>query len=162
MHQVIFGLSRLLWIYLGTVIASVLIWQLLQTKVSFAALSNLLGGHEATATEVVAFLMGFALLGWLIWFTATQCSRVEAQRMWVLFSLTAVSALFWGLYEQTYGAWVAIADRAMNLDDLNTPLYTWNAGATTFFGGFFVVLMAPIFAMLGQSWMRLSSTQVRL
>jgi proton-dependent oligopeptide transporter, POT family len=148
LQEKVSGLPISLWIYLGTAIALVLIWQLLQTSVKFDALSNMLGGHEVTATEIVAVVMGMGLLAWMVWFTATQCDRIEAQRMWVLFTLTGISALFWGLYEQTYGAWVAIAERATNLTDLNTGLYTWNAGATTFFGGFFVVLMSPLFAML--------------
>ena len=152
LNQIIFGMPRQVWIYIGTLVSVVIVWQLLQTKISFAALSNLLGGHEVTATEVVAVVMGLTLFGWLIWFTTKECSRVEAQRMWVLFTLTAVSALFWGLYEQTYGAWVAVADRATNLTDLDTAFYTWDAGATTFFGGFFVVIMSPIFAAL---WPRL-------
>ncbi len=156
-QEKIAGLSISAWVYLGTAIASVLIWQLLQTSVKFDALSNLMGGHEVTATEIVAVVMGLGLLGWLTWFTATQCSRVEAHRMWVLFTLTGISALFWGLYEQTYGAWMTIADRVTNLTDLNTPLYTWNADATTFFGGFFVVLMSPLFAML---WPRLDKLKL--
>jgi proton-dependent oligopeptide transporter, POT family len=151
LQEKIAGLSRSVWIFLGTLIASVVIWKMLQTSVKFDALSNLLGGHDVTATEIVAVLMGLGLLIWMVWFTASQCGRVEAQRMWVLFTLTGVSAIFWGLYEQTYGVWVAIAERATNLSELDTPLYTWlpaEAGNTNFFAGFFVVLMSPLFAML--------------
>jgi proton-dependent oligopeptide transporter, POT family len=147
-QQPFFGISIGNWIYLGTAVALAVIWQLLQMKVSFGPLNRLMGGHEVTATELVAFVMGVGLLGWLIQFTTKQCSKVEAQRMWVLFTLTAVSALFWGLYEQSYGAWVAVAERATDLSVLNTGLYTWDAGATTFFGGFFVVLCSPLFAAL--------------
>ena len=63
--------------------------------------------------------------------------------------LITVSALFWGLYEQTYGPWVAMADRTM---DLTTFGITWNGPQTTNFGALFVILLAPAFAWL---WPRL-------
>jgi proton-dependent oligopeptide transporter, POT family len=149
MARVMHGLSVKSWIYIGTVLGTLAVWQLLQMKFEFAALSKLLNGHPVTATEIVAVAMGLAFFAWFVRYTLFgPCNRMQSDRMWVLFTLTAVSALFWGLYEQTYGVWVAMAERVTNLDVLNSPLRTWDAENTTFFGGFFVVLMSPLFAVL--------------
>ena len=76
-------------------------------------------------------------------------SRAEKGRMVMLMVLITVSALFWGLYEQTYGPRVAMADRAM---DRTTFGIEWTAGQTTAIGALAVIAMSPLFAWL---WPRL-------
>ena len=139
------GLSREWLIYLGGLVLAVVVWQVLQTRVSFAPLTAMLGGHEPTLTEVVAVLMGAALFAWFIRLMLTDLTRVEKGRMIVLMVLIVVSALFWGLYEQSYGPWVAMADRAMDRDTFGI---TWTAGQTTAFGALFVILFSLPFAWL--------------
>ncbi|HBD19369.1 MAG TPA: MFS transporter [Arenimonas sp.] len=139
------GLSREWLIYLGSLVLTVVVWQVLQTRINFAPLTALAGGHEVTLTEVVALVLGLGLGVWFIRLLLTDLSRVEKGRMVVLMALIVISALFWGLYEQSYGPWVAMAERTM---DLTTFGLTWNAAQTTAFGAIFVILFSLPFAWL--------------
>jgi POT family proton-dependent oligopeptide transporter len=143
------GVSRELLIYLGGLALTVVVWQMLQTRIDFAPLTKLLGGHQATLTEVVAVLMGAALFLWFIRLLFSGLDRAEKGRMVMLMVLITVSALFWGLYEQTYGPWVLMAEIGM---DLTTFGIQWTSGQTTNFGALFVILFSIPFAWL---WPRL-------
>ena len=145
------GLSRERVIQLGGIVAVVLVWQVLQIKLDFGFLGAMFDGHEVTLTEVVAVVMGAALVVWFLRFIASGISAAERGRMIVLMTLIGVSALFWGLYEQSYGTWVAFAERVM---DRTTFGIEWTAGQTTSFGGFFVIVFSPMFAWL---WPRLDA-----
>ncbi len=142
---VLAGLSREWLIYLGGLALTVVVWQVLQTRISFAPLTRFLGGHEATLTEVVAIFMGLALYVWFTRLMLSGLSRQEKGRMIMLIVLITVSALFWGLYEQTYGPWVLMADIGM---DRTTFGIEWTAGQTTNFGALFVILFSIPFAWL--------------
>lgn len=146
---VLAGLSRETLIYVGALVGVVAVWQVLQTRLDFAPLSRLLGGHEVTLTEVVAVVAGAALYGWFAWLMVSGIDAVARGRMILLLVLTTVSALFWGLYEQTYGPWVTLAERAM---DRTTFGIEWTAGQTTAIGALCVIAMSPVFAWL---WPRL-------
>ncbi len=148
-EPVLLGLSRERVIYLGGVAAVVAVWQVLQIKLDFGFLGDMFGGHEVTLTEVVAVVMGGALMVWFLRFIVSGITAAERARMIVLMTLIVVSALFWGLYEQSYGTWVAFAERVM---DRTTFGLEWTAGQTTSFGGIFVIVFSPIFAWL---WPRL-------
>ena len=125
------------------------VWQVLQTRINFGPLSALFGGHEVTLTEVVAVLLGAGLYIWFIRLLFSGISHAEKGRMIMLMTLITVSALFWGLYEQTYGPWVAMADRVM---DRTTFGIEWTAGQTTAIGALFVIALSPVFAWI---WPRL-------
>ncbi len=146
---VLAGISREWAIYLGGVLLTFVVWKVLQTKIDFGPLSRLVGGHEVTLTEVVAVLLGTGLYIWFFRLLFTGISAAEKGRMVMLMTLITISALFWGLYEQTYGPWVAMADRVM---DRTTFGIEWTAGQTTAFGALFVIALSPVFALL---WPRL-------
>ena len=99
---------------------------MLQTNVDFSFLGDFFGGHEVTLTEVVAVALGLALFVWFGRFLFSGITPAQRGQMSVLMVLIVVSALFWGLYEQTYGTWVAFTDRAMT-----TELFPGIATATT-------------------------------
>ena len=139
------GLSREWLIYLGGVVMAVVVWQVLQTRINLGPLSALAGGHEVTLTEVVAVVMGTALYVWFIRLLFSGISPREKGRMVMLMVLITVSALFWGLYEQTYGPWVAMADRVM---DRTTFGIEWTAGQTTAIGALCVIVLSFPFAWL--------------
>ncbi|KRG77321.1 hypothetical protein ABB30_07380 [Stenotrophomonas ginsengisoli] len=136
-------------IYAGGVVMTFAVWQVLQTKINFGPLSALVGGHEVTLTELVAVVLGAGLYLWFIKLLLSGISAAEKGRMVMLMVLITVSALFWGLYEQTYGPWLAMADRAM---DLTTFGIRWNAAQTTAIGALAVISLSPVFAWL---WPRL-------
>lgn len=142
--------ARAEWlIYAAGVGLTFVVWQVLQTRIDFGPLSALVGGHEVTLTELVAVVLGIGLYAWFIGLLLSGISTAEKGRMVMLMVLITVSALFWGLYEQTYGPWVALADRAM---DLTTFGITWNAAQTTAIGALAVISLSPVFAWL---WPRL-------
>jgi len=143
------GLSTELLVYIGGLIGVVLVWQVLQTRIDLGPLSALAGGHEVTLTEVVAVVMGLALYVWFVFFLFSGVTAKERGSMTVLMVLITISALFWGIYEQSYGTWVAFADRGM---DRTTFGIEWTGGQTTSFGALFVIAFSPIFAWL---WPRL-------
>jgi POT family proton-dependent oligopeptide transporter len=89
--------------------------------------------------------MGVALFGWFIYFLFSGITAYERGKMIVLMTLIVVSALFWGLYEQTYGTWVAYSERLMDLHLLG---FEWTASQLTLIGGLFVIMLTPLFAWL--------------
>lgn len=139
------GLSREWLIYLGGLVLTVVVWQVLQTKIDFGPLTRLMGGHEVTLTEVVAVVMGAALYVWFMMLMFSNLSRNEKGGMVMLMVLITVSALFWGLYEQTYGPWVLMADIGMERTTFGVE---WTAGQTTAIGALFVILFSFPFAWL--------------
>ncbi|MGH8078032.1 MAG: peptide MFS transporter [Lysobacter sp.] len=143
------GLSREWVIYGGGLLLTILVWQVLQTRIDLGPLSALAGGHEVTLTEVVAVVLGAGLYIWFGKLLFSGISHRDKGRMIMLMVLITVSALFWGLYEQTYGPWVAMADRAM---DRTTFGIQWTAGQTTAIGALFVIALSPVFAWI---WPRL-------
>jgi POT family proton-dependent oligopeptide transporter len=145
------GLSLERVIQLGGLVGVVAVWWVLQVKLDFGFLGAMFDGHEVTLTEVVAVVMGLTLMVWFVRFLFSGISAAERGRMIVLMTLIVVSSLFWGLYEQSYGTWVAFAERVM---DRTTFGISWTAGQTTSFGGIFVIAFSPIFAWL---WPRLDA-----
>ena len=135
----VFGLPREWAIYAAALLGVVLVQQVLQAKLT------VLSHFELTATEAVAFAMTAALFAWFVRFTLAECSPAERARMWVLMALIAVSTVFWGLYEQSYGSWNAFADRVMNREGLGVE---WSAAQLTALGGFFIFVLSPLFAWL--------------
>jgi POT family proton-dependent oligopeptide transporter len=148
------GLSREWLIYLGGLLLTVVVWQVLQTRIDLGPLSALAGGHEVTLTEVVAIVLGAALYGWFVRLLFSGISARDKGRMVMLMVLITVSALFWGLYEQTYGPWVAMADRVM---DRTTFGVEWTAGQTTAIAALFVIGLSPVFAWV---WPRLDKLKL--
>lgn len=147
------GLSREWLIYILALVGVVAVQQILQTTINFGALGQLLGmaeGAEITATEVVAVVMTIALLVWWFKFVFIECNVLERASMIMLMVLTAISAVFWGLYEQTYGSWLAYSDRVMNSPtfDLGFVSFAFNSSQLTFVASLFIIILAIPFAWL--------------
>src|SRR3546814_1170325 len=106
------GMSREHSIYLGALLGipavAWLMWAVANGR--FA-----LGGEISLA--LVLMLIVFALvMVWFAWFILKQCSRVERDQMLALMALIFLALVFFTLYEQTYGSWVAFPDRLMTKD----------------------------------------------
>jgi len=123
-------LTREWLIYAGGVAGVVLIWQLIQRTWTVQGAM-----HLVTAVMVL----------WFAWFLVTQCTREERGRMLSLVALIVFGLVFYTLYEQTYGSWVAFSDRLMTKNLLG---FEMTAGALTFLGSFFIVALSPLFAWL--------------
>jgi POT family proton-dependent oligopeptide transporter len=123
-------LSREALIYAGGAAGVLVIWRLLQ--------------QTWTGTGAM-HLVSVVIAAYLAWFLATQCTREERGRMLSLGALILFGLVFYTLYEQTYGSWVAFSDRLM---DKNLLGFEMTAGALTFLGSFFIVALSPLFAWL--------------
>lgn len=131
------------WIYIGGLVAVFAIWALVQTHSLLLSLGSLL----PPTTPVTLFLHSITLIlsiG-MIWFVVKHCNKVERDQMIALVMIIIAGLLFFALYEQTYGSWVAFSDRVM---DRNLFGVDWSAGQLTSFGAFFIILLTPFFAWL--------------
>ena len=81
----------------------------------------------------------------IIWFMVTQCNKVERDRMLVLIVLTFSTVVFWALFEQSASSMTLYADRVL---DRNVLGYDATAGQFGSLNAFFIITLAPIFAML--------------
>jgi proton-dependent oligopeptide transporter, POT family len=147
-QKLVAGLSREALIYLGSLAGAAFIWQVLQTRFDFSFIGGLLGlgeGHEITATEVVAIVLTLAIAVWLTRFLLRECTAEERGRMGVLLVLIAISVVFWGLYEQSYGTWNAYSDRVMNRQVLG---WEPTASQLTSIPAVLIIALSPVFAWL--------------
>jgi proton-dependent oligopeptide transporter, POT family len=122
--------SRETWIYAGAAGGVLVVWQLIQ---------------RTWTVEGAMHLASAAFLAWFAWFLATQCTREQRGQMLSLVALILFGLVFYTLYEQTYGSWVAFNDRLMTKNLLG---FDMTAGALTFLGSFFIVALSPLFAWL--------------
>ena len=100
-ERVLGPLNREWAIYLGSLLGVGVIWQLMQ--------------NTATVSGAM-HIMSITLVAWFVWFLTKQCNRVERQQMIALVALILMALLFFILYEQTYGSWVAFTDRLLTKD----------------------------------------------
>jgi len=100
-EKVLGSLNREWAIYLGSLVGVGVIWQLMQ--------------HTATVSGAM-HIMSAILVAWFIWFVSVKCNRVERQQMISLVMLILLVLVFFTLYEQTYGTWVAFTDRLLTKD----------------------------------------------
>ncbi|WP_438984522.1 peptide MFS transporter [Aequoribacter sp.] len=129
-EKLVGALSRENTIYLGSVFAVAIVWQMLQFHGAVGTLLNTLS---------VIVLVG------LSWFIATQCDAEERSRMIVLIVLTLSSVVFWALFEQSAASMTLYADRVMDRSLLGMELTAAQFGSLN---AFFIFLFAPVFALL--------------
>ena len=100
-ERVLGPLNREWAIYLGSLLGIGVIWQLMQ--------------HTWTVSGAM-HIMSAVLVAWFVWFVTKQCNKVERQQMISLVVLILMVLVFFTLYEQTYGSWVAFTDRLLTKD----------------------------------------------
>ncbi len=88
----------------------------------------------------------------ICWFSFTQVTKLERNRMLLVLILTATSVLFWALFEQAGSSMNLFADRVVDRDVGDVTIaasmfQSLNAG--------FIFLLAPIFAW---AWVRLAAS----
>ncbi|WP_445765693.1 peptide MFS transporter [Rheinheimera sp.] len=129
-EKVFAGFNREWLIYLATLPALAVVWQLVQYNA--VVHSTLLG-------------MSFIVLVGIIWFITTQCTKEERDRMIVLIVLTMSTVVFWALFEQSASSMTLYADRVMDRTVLG---YEATAGQFGSLNAFFIITLAPLFAWL--------------
>jgi POT family proton-dependent oligopeptide transporter len=107
------GLSREVWIYLGSVGGVLVLWGTIQ----FASQITIkLGAISFTAALGIMLATLLVFLIWFFGFIARQCTREQREQMLALVVLIFAVLIFFTLYEQTYGSWVTFNDRLMTKD----------------------------------------------
>ena len=112
LRERVWGVPREWAIYLGT-FAGLLPVAWLMWAVANGAFS--LGGEVSLALALMIVVMA-VVMGWFLWFIATQCTPVQRHQMISLIVLIAMCLVFFTLYEQTYGSWVTFTDRMLTKD----------------------------------------------
>lgn len=129
-ESVFAGINREWLIYLLTIPALFVVWQLVQYNPVV---------HDT--------LLGLSLLvlGGVIWFMVTQCTKEERDRMLVLIVLTVSTVVFWALFEQSASSMTLYADRVM---DRTVFGFETTAGQYGALNPLFIITLAPFFAWL--------------
>jgi POT family proton-dependent oligopeptide transporter len=99
--------------------------------------------------QLIGYMLGagsIVVLGYLGWFMATKCTKVERDRMVLALVLIGASVIFWTMFEQAGSSLNQFADRNTQLQltarqSITAPqIQSFNAG--------FILIGAPIFAGL--------------
>jgi POT family proton-dependent oligopeptide transporter len=95
------GQNREWFIYICCLLGVAVIWQLMQNTWTVSSAMH---------------IMSTIAVAWFVWFITKQCNRVERHQMISLVVLILMAVLFFVMYEQTYGSWVAFTDRLLTKD----------------------------------------------
>ena len=143
----VFGPFNREWlIYLGGVLGVGVVWLLVQSPP--AQLLSAIGTPDQPHGHVGILLIvgSIAVLGYLVYFMARECTAVEIQRMSLALILVATSAVFWAFFEQAGSSLNLFASR--NTDLPSNGFYTVTASQTQAFNAGFILIFAPIFSAL--------------
>jgi proton-dependent oligopeptide transporter, POT family len=111
-ERTMIGLNREWAIYLGGFLGLLPVAGLMWA-VANGAFS--LGEHITLAMGLMMLVM-VSVLVWFIWFTLSQCDRIERHRMITVLALIFMCLVFFTMYEQSYGSWVTFTDRLLTKD----------------------------------------------
>ncbi|WND01423.1 peptide MFS transporter [Temperatibacter marinus] len=129
------GLSTEVIIYLGGVVAVLVMWWLVQNQ---KMVGSLLGASGVLMVMVV-MVYGF-----------TKCTQIERERLIVATILIVFQTVFWALFEQQGSSLTLLADQQFNRD---LGLLEVTAAQVQTMNPLFIVILAPLFAWF---WLKLS------
>ncbi|WP_262694302.1 peptide MFS transporter [Kordiimonas aquimaris] len=102
--------------------------------------------------EIVGYMLdgtGIAMLAILLAYGFTKCTKEERERIFVVMILFIFMTVFWMLFEQQGASLTLIADQQIDRDLFGI---TVTAGQVQTLNPFFIVVLAPVFAMM---WTRM-------
>ena len=119
-------------------------WALYLAGLAGVVVAWILVGQNLLVQMMLAF-SSVVILGYIFWFMATRCGRVERERLGLAMVLISGSVVFWTLFEQ--------AGTSLSLfADANTQLalggLAFTAAQTQSFNPGFILLFAPVFSAL--------------
>ena len=125
LRERVFGLPREWAIYVGAVLAlapvAALMWAT-GNDFTLESIAVWFGGRlpawaqDLTMAQALMLAVLTAVLVWFTRFVTRECTRVERHQMITLMVLIFMALVYFTLYEQTYGSWVAFTDRLMTKD----------------------------------------------
>jgi POT family proton-dependent oligopeptide transporter len=120
------------WLIYGCGIAgTVVVWLLVQ---NYQAVGWLLAAGS------------LVVVGYLVWFMLTQCTKVERERLLLALVLIVASAVFFTLFEQAGSSLNQYAERNTQLPD--NGFYSISAPQVQSFNSAFILIFAPVFSAL--------------
>ncbi len=139
LNEKILGVSKEKWIYTLSLLGVLVVWQMVQNH---------------SIVENLLMSAGVVSLIYIVWFTIFKSSAVERNHLIALTILILFSVIFWALFEQAYTSLNLFADRV-----LNRTLFgiTFPASVFLMFNALFIILFAPLFALL---WIKLSKRKL--
>ncbi len=133
------GLNKEYTIYLGGILMVIASWVLMQ--------------YQTFVGQLLGF-SGFIMIGIILFYAFTKCTKVERDRLMVACFLIAIQSVFWALFEQQAASLTLLADQQFNLDVLGMNVL---ASQVQLMNPLFIVLLAPVMAWL---WVALAKKNV--
>ncbi len=124
------GITKEHWIYAASIAAVAVAWWLMQWR-------DFVGGLLA--------LSAAAAVSGIVWFALAKCEKVERDRLVAVLLLTAVSVVFWTLFEQAGTSMTLFTQRNVETSFLGIEMQASQMG---FVNPAFIILFAPVFAMV--------------
>ncbi|MDG1293373.1 MAG: peptide MFS transporter [Pseudomonadales bacterium] len=133
------GINKEYAIYLGGIVLVGISWFLIQYQ---SVVGQLLG------------ISGLIMIALILYYSLTQCSAVERDRLFVACFLIATQSIFWALFEQQAASLTLLADQQFDRSVMGINVL---ASQVQLLNPLFIVLFAPLMAWL---WVRLSKNNI--
>lgn len=134
LEQKSFGLKNEWLIYIGSVLSTLLFWQMVQNHDAVSIALQVAGG--------VSFL-------YIVYYAVTKLDGKAREQLIALTILIVFTIVFWALFEQAYTSMNLFADRILDRHIFGFEL---SAGQFLSFNALFIILLAPVFAWM---WVKL-------
>lgn len=134
LEQKSFGLKNEWLIYIGSILSTLVFWQMVQNHDAVSIALQVAGG--------VSFL-------YIVYYAITQLDGKAREQLIALTILIIFTIVFWALFEQAYTSMNLFADRILDRHIFGIEL---SAGQFLSFNALFIILLAPVFAWL---WVKL-------
>ena len=133
------GINKEYAIYLGGIVLVGISWFLIQYQ---SVVGQLLG------------ISGLIMIALILYYSLTQCSTVERDRLFVACFLIATQSIFWALFEQQAASLTLLADQQFDRSVMGVNVL---ASQVQLLNPLFIVVFAPLMAWL---WVRLSKNNI--
>ncbi|MDB0602475.1 oligopeptide:H+ symporter [Tenacibaculum maritimum] len=130
LNKLTFGVKNEWLIYMGSVLSTVVFWQMVQK-------------HEAVSVSLM--IAGAVSFIYIVYYAITQLNSKARQQLFALTILIVFTIIFWALFEQAYTSLNLFADRVLDRGEIA-------AGTFLSLNAFFIIVLAPVFAWL---WVKL-------
>jgi|TARA_R110002096_G_scaffold436096_2_gene667484 proton-dependent oligopeptide transporter, POT family len=88
---------------------------------------------------------GLIMIGLVLFYSFTQCEKVDRERLWVALFLIAIQSVFWALFEQQAASLTLLADQQFDLNFLGMDIL---ASQVQTLNALFIIVLAPIMAWI--------------
>ncbi len=116
-------------------------------------LSWIMMQYEAMVIQLVG-ISGLIMIGLILYYSVTQCEKVDRERLWVALFLIAIQSVFWALFEQQAASLTLLADQQFNLNFLGLNIL---ASQVQTMNSMFIIMFAPVMAWL---WVALAKKKI--